>query len=226
MLTDIKNYIFDLDNTLYSYKNGLFDSQLQKMSEFIMDRLNVNDIEKANLIRDELYYECGSTMLGLMKYHDIKSDDFFEFVDNIDICHFSPNKTLISYLKNLKKEHKNLYILTNASDFHTQRVTKQLGLDNIFDDIFTLNDSGLIPKPKTEYFNLAKNKTGTNYEESIFFEDSSHNLVTAKKLGMTTVLVHADDNKSAINFYENKEIDYYVKDLESFFRGEYIATRK
>jgi putative hydrolase of the HAD superfamily len=226
MLTNIKNYIFDLDNTLYSYKNGLFDRQLLKMSEFIMSRLSIADMEKADLIRDELYYECSSTMLGLMKYHDIESDDFFDFVDNIYIDDFEVNLNLIRQLEMLKKQGKNLYILTNASDFHTERVTKQLGLNNLFDDVFTLNDSGLIPKPRTEYFNLAKNKTGANYEESIFFEDSSHNLVTAKKLGMTTVLVHADDDKSAINFYENREIDYYVQDLESFFRGDYIATRK
>ena len=63
----MKTYIFDLDNTLYSYKNGLFDSQLKKMSEYIKFKLNISDNEKANIIRDELYYEFGSTMLGMMR---------------------------------------------------------------------------------------------------------------------------------------------------------------
>ncbi|MDE4988349.1 pyrimidine 5'-nucleotidase, partial [Francisella tularensis subsp. holarctica] len=30
----MKTYIFDLDNTLYSYKNGLFDRQMARMSEY------------------------------------------------------------------------------------------------------------------------------------------------------------------------------------------------
>ncbi len=130
------------------------------------------------------------------------------------------------FCKPLRENNKNLYILTNASDFHTQRVTKQLGIDVLFDEVFTLEDTGLIPKPKKKYFDLAQAKIGMDYSDSIFFEDSSHNLVTAKYLGMTTVLIHADDEKSAINFYDNEEIDYYAKDVESFFKGEYIATRK
>ncbi|MDE4974294.1 pyrimidine 5'-nucleotidase, partial [Francisella tularensis subsp. holarctica] len=67
----MKTYIFDLDNTLYSYKIGLFDRQMARMSEYIKLKLNISDLEKANAIGDELYYEFGSTMLGMMRYHNI-----------------------------------------------------------------------------------------------------------------------------------------------------------
>lgn len=43
---------------------------------------------------------------------------------------------------------------------------------------------------------------------------------------METVLIHADDDKSEANFYDNQEIDYYVADVESFFEGKYLASRK
>lgn len=56
----MKTYLFDLDNTLYSYKNGLFDSQLDRMREYIKLKLKITDNEKADAIRDELYYEFGS----------------------------------------------------------------------------------------------------------------------------------------------------------------------
>lgn len=87
----MKTYIFDLDNTLYSYKNGLFDSQLEKMREYVKLKLKISDNEKADAIRDELYYEFGSTMLGMMRYHGIESKEFLDFIDDIDISHFKPN---------------------------------------------------------------------------------------------------------------------------------------
>ncbi|APC97059.1 pyrimidine 5'-nucleotidase [Francisella frigiditurris] len=222
----MKNYIFDLDNTLYPYDNGLFDMQLQRMSDFIKLKLDILDDEKASAIRDELYYECGSTMLGLMRYHNIEYKEFLHFIDNIEINHFRPNKELNGILLDLKEKNKNLYIFTNASDFHADRVLKQFDLHQFFHGILTLEKTGLVPKPKQKYYEIGQQKFGLNFEDSVFFEDSSHNLVTAKHLGMTTVLVHADNEKSAANFYDNAEIDYYVRDVKSFFKSDYIATRK
>ncbi|MDE4963481.1 pyrimidine 5'-nucleotidase, partial [Francisella tularensis subsp. holarctica] len=88
----------DLDNTLYSYKNGLFDRQMARMSEYSKLKLNISDIEKANAIRDELYYECGSTMLGMMRYHNIEPKEFLDYIDNIEISHFEPNQKLNKYI--------------------------------------------------------------------------------------------------------------------------------
>ncbi|QIV95873.1 putative hydrolase of the HAD superfamily [Allofrancisella inopinata] len=220
----MKTYIFDLDNTLYSYKNGLFDSQLERMREYIKIKLKISDDEKADAIRDELYYECGSTMLGLMRYHNIDYKEYLNFIDDIDIGHFQPNLKLNSHLRTLKNT-SNVYVFTNASNFHADRVMKQFGLDNLFHGVLTLEDTELVAKPKEKYFEVGKNKFGIDFSKAIFFEDSSHNLVTAKYLGMETVLIHADDKKSAVNFYESQEIDYYVKDVESFLEGDYIATR-
>lgn len=220
----MKSYIFDLDNTLYSYKNGLFDSQLKRMRDYIKLKLKITDNEKADAIRDELYYEFGSTMLGMMRYHNIESKEFLAFIDDIEIDHFKPNNKLNSYINKLRKNNRT-YIFTNASNFHTYRVLKQLGLDKSFDGILTVEDTGLVAKPKTKYFEIGGDRFAIDFHNAIFFEDSSHNLVPAKHLGMQTVLIHADDDKSAANFYDNQEIDYYVKDVESFFEGKYIAVR-
>ncbi|MDE4996873.1 pyrimidine 5'-nucleotidase, partial [Francisella tularensis subsp. holarctica] len=78
----MKTYIFDLDNTLYSYKNGLFDRQRARMSEYIKLKLNISDIEKANAIRYELYYEFGSTLLGMMRYHNKEQKEILDYMYN------------------------------------------------------------------------------------------------------------------------------------------------
>ena len=147
----MKTYIFDLDNTLYPYNNGLFDQQMRKMSDYVKLKLNILDTEKANAIRDELYYEFGSTMLGMMRYHNIEPKEFLDYIDDIEISHFKPNERLNKYINDLRKDHRT-YIFTNASDFHTFRVLKQLGLDKSFDGILTLEDTNLVAKPKTKYF--------------------------------------------------------------------------
>ncbi|AIT08973.1 haloacid dehalogenase [Candidatus Francisella endociliophora] len=220
----MKTYIFDLDNTLYSYKNGLFDSQLKRMSEYVRLKLDISDTEKADSIRDELYYEFGSTMLGMMRYHNIDYKEFLNYIDDIEIDHFKPNEKLNSIINELRRNHRT-YIFTNASNFHTYRVLHQLGLADSFDGVLTLEDTGLVAKPKYKYFEIGRYRFNIDLNNAIFFEDSSHNLITAKHLGMETVLIHADDSKSAANFHDNVEIDYYVADVESFFEGRYIATR-
>lgn len=220
----MKTYIFDLDNTLYPYDNGLFDQQMKRMSDYVKLKLDISDTHKANAIRDELYYEFGSTMLGMMRYHNIEPKEFLDYIDDIEIGHFKPNDKLNKYINDLRKENRT-YIFTNASNFHTYRVLRQLGLDKSFDGILTLEDTSLVAKPKIKYFEIGRDKFDIDFTNAIFFEDSSHNLVPAKHLGMETVLIHADDDKSEANFYDNQEIDYYVKDVESFFEGDYLARR-
>ena len=42
------------------------------------------------------------------------------------------------------------FIFTNASNFHAYRVLKQLGLGESFEWILTLEDTGLVAKPKAK----------------------------------------------------------------------------
>ena len=46
------------------------------------------------------------------------------------------------------KEKK--YIFTNGSHAHVENVTKQLGIDGLFDGAFDIVDANIIPKPKIE----------------------------------------------------------------------------
>ena len=65
-LTEIKYWIFDLDNTLYSGQTKVFSEVDKKMSAFISEKFNVDLIE-AKKIQKEYFYEYGTTLSGLMK---------------------------------------------------------------------------------------------------------------------------------------------------------------
>ena len=220
----MKNYIFDLDNTLYSHKNGLFDSQLIRMTNFIKNLLKISHKE-AEILRDELYFKYGSTMDGLIDLYNINGQDFIKYIDEIDISNYSVDLPLKKKLLELKIKGKNLYVFTNASKYHADRVLKQLELFELFDGIVTLECTGLIPKPQLKAFEYIKEEWNIDFNDSVFFEDTAHNLIPAKKLGMQTVLVHAIDDKSSLDFEKNKEIDFYVEDIVSFLDKKFISIR-
>jgi putative hydrolase of the HAD superfamily len=63
-LLDIKYWIFDLDNTLYSGQTKVFSEVDKKMSTFISKKMDV-DLVKAKEIQKKYFYEYGTTLSGL-----------------------------------------------------------------------------------------------------------------------------------------------------------------
>jgi len=83
-LTNIKYWIFDLDNTLYSGQTKVFSEVDKRMSAYISKKLNVDSI-KAKKIQKKYFYEYNTTLNGMIKNHKIDANEFLEFVHDIDI---------------------------------------------------------------------------------------------------------------------------------------------
>ena len=58
-LINIKFWIFDLDNTLYSGQTQVFSEVDKKMSAYISKKMNV-DLVKAKEIQKKYFYEYGT----------------------------------------------------------------------------------------------------------------------------------------------------------------------
>ena len=123
-LIDIKYWIFDLDNTLYSGQTQVFSEVDKKMSAFISKKMNV-DLVKAKEIQKKYFYEYGTTLSGLMKQEGIDPHDFLEFVHDIDISWLPKDTKLREELIKIKEKK---IIFTNGSHSHVENVTKQLGI--------------------------------------------------------------------------------------------------
>ena len=147
-LKSIKYWIFDLDNTLYSAKTRVFEQVDKKMSEYISKKLNVSVVE-AKEIQKNYFYEYNTTLNGMIKNHKIDADEFLEFVHNIDIDFLKKDPTLSEELKKLDGKK---IIFTNASRKHALNVTKRIGIDHYFDDIFDIIDSEFVPKPAIQSY--------------------------------------------------------------------------
>ena len=212
-LLDIKYWIFDLDNTLYSGQTKVFSEVDKKMSGFISKKLKVSFIE-AKKIQKKYFYESGTTLSGLMKHDSIDPYEFLEFVHDIDIS-WLPKDLLLR--KELKKIKEKKYIFTNGSHAHVENVTKQLGINDLFDGAFDIVDANFIPKPSIEPYKKIIKKFDLVPEKSILIEDIAHNLEQAKKLGMKTCWLENNET-FAKKDADKPYVDYKIKNLPSFLQ--------
>ena len=226
-LSDIKNWVFDLDNTLYSPEEDIFSQIDKRMTEFIISKFNVNEEEAFN-IQKKYFLEYGTTLSGLMKRENIDPDEFLEFVHDINLEILKPNTELSKIIKNLPG---NKFIFTNGSKKHAENVLKQLEMSGIFDDIFDIKESNFIPKPNINAYLSFIDKTKIEPDVSIMFEDIGRNLEAAKKLGMRTVLIKRNlpmrndifKRKDFESLWEDYDFaDCITDDLVKFFNNYYI----
>ena len=212
-LIDIKYWIFDLDNTLYSGQTKVFAEVSKNMSAYISKKLDI-DLLEAKELQKKYFYENGTTLSGLMKYDKIDPYEFLEFVHNIDISWLPKDLLLRQELIKIKEKK---YIFTNGSHSHVKNVTKQLGIEDLFDGAFAITDADFIPKPNIESYKKMIKKFDLDPKKSILIEDIAHNLEQAKNLGMKTCWLENNETfakKDADKSY----IDYKIKSLPSFLQ--------
>ena len=151
-----------------------------------------------------------------------KQSEFLEFVHDIDISWLPKDELLREELIKIKEKK---YIFTNGSHAHVENVTKQLGIDGLFDGAFDIVDANFIPKPKIEPYKKIIEKINLDPAKSIIIEDIAHNLEQDKKLGMKTCWLENDEvfaKKDADKPY----IDYKIKNLPSFLQEINILKDK
>jgi len=209
----INCWLFDLDNTLYSGKTKVFEQIDKKMSKFISEKLNV-DIKKAKEIQKSYFYEYNTTLNGMIKNHKIDANEFLEFVHDIDIT-FLKNDTALKQEMEILDGKK--IIFTNGSKKHAMNVTKKIGIQHCFDDIFDIVDSDFVPKPSIEPYKKLVEKHKIDPKLCVFVEDIARNLKPAYEMGMKTIWVE-NDEPWARKFSDSNFVNYKTKNLSEFLR--------
>ena len=212
-LINIKYWIFDLDNTLYSGKTKVFDQVDKKMSKFISDKLNVS-IEEAKKIQKNYFHEYNTTLNGMIKNHEIDANEFLEFVHDVNLDFLKADKPLKKEITNLNGKK---FIFTNGSKAHAKNVTKRIGIEKLFDGVFDIVESEFIPKPSIEPYKKIIEKYKIEPQYSIFIEDIARNLKPAHELGMKTVWIKNDEPWAA-KFSDADFINYKTDNLAKFLK--------
>ena len=217
-IQSIKYWIFDLDNTLYSGKTKVFEQVDKKMSKYISDKLNIS-IDEAKKIQKNYFYKYNTTLNGMIKNHKINPNEFLESVHDINIDFLQKDLELA---KEMEKLEGKKIIFTNGSKKHAINVTKRIGINQYFDDIFDIVDSDFIPKPSIEPYKKLVEKHKIDPKLSVLVEDIARNLKPAYEMGMKTVWIE-NDEPWAKKFSDGTFVNYTTNNLSEFLKKINLA---
>ena len=221
LFNSIKYWIFDLDNTLYSGKTKDFEQVDKRMSKYISDKLNVS-IEEAKKIQKNYFYEYNTTLNGMIKNHKIDPDEFLEFVHDIDIDFLQKDPGLA---KEIEKLEGKKIIFTNGSRKHAINITKRIGIDQYFDDIFDIVNADFIPKPAIEPYKKLVEKHKIDPKLCVLVEDIARNLKPAYEMGMKTIWIE-NNEPWAKKFSDSDFINYKTNNLSEFLKKINLVKAK
>ncbi|KAL8265069.1 hypothetical protein R6Q59_023199 [Mikania micrantha] len=215
--------LFDVDDTLYPLNSGLSAECTKNIKEYMVNKLDIEEAKVPELCV-QLYSDYGTTMAGLRALgYDFDHDDYHRFVHGrLPYEYLKPDPVLRSLLNNLPLRK---VIFSNANEAHVAEVLGRLGLEDCFDDVIcfeTLNSNnqttdppitgdnsneliGLLPKspivckPSENAFEQAFKMAKVNPQKTLFFDDSIHNIQTAKLTGLSTVLVGSSQHKNGVD---------------------------
>ncbi|MEZ5945488.1 MAG: pyrimidine 5'-nucleotidase [Hyphomonas sp.] len=190
--THVDHWVFDLDNTLYPAECDLFAQIDVRMTDFVSRALGLGPAE-ARRVQKHYYATYGTTLAGLMQVNRIEPADFLHHVHDIDL---SPLPDLPELRAALAALPGKKFVYTNGSRRHAERVTEKMGLDHLFHGSFGIEDSNYTPKPKQGSYDAFCEQHAVEPRRAVFFEDLARNLLPAKDMGFTTVLVHSEKDWS------------------------------
>tara|TARA_Y100000590_G_scaffold215420_1_gene244125 strand:- start:4189 stop:4860 length:672 start_codon:yes stop_codon:yes gene_type:complete len=212
-LQSIKFWIFDLDNTLYSGKTKVFDQVSERMSTYISKKLNMSKVE-AKEMQKKYFYKYNTTLNGLIKNHNVDANEFLDFVHDIDLSFLNHNP---EFSQELQKLDGKKIIFTNGPRKHALNVTRKIGIDQCFDDIFDIIDADLMPKPMMVSYKKLIKKHKIDPNLCVFVEDIARNLKPAYEIGMKTVWIE-NDEPWAKEFSDSDFVSYKTNNLFEFLK--------
>lgn len=195
---------FDLDGTLYDGDNGLWEEIGLRMNTYMEEKLGLPE-KKVSDLRKQYFHEYGTTLSGLQKHHGVDAYEYLAYVHDIPLDEYLEED--LELRDSIIKLPQERWIFTNADRDHAERVLSALGLSDCFHGIIDIHATEYACKPHSESFIRALTiARSPDVEKCVMIDDTSRNLQTAGKLGMTTVLI--TENSS-----EKIEVDYKIKNL-------------
>ncbi len=216
----VSEWVFDLDNTLYPQHSNLFDQIDKRMTTYVARLMNL-ERDEARIIQKDFYHRHGTTLRGLMLEQQIDTDEFLEFVHDIDHSPIEPNPALAQAIKALPGRK---LIYTNGSRKHAEAVADRLGISEHFEDIFDIVAADLEPKPSAVPYEKFFAVMGVDPTRAAMFEDLPKNLRVPKNEGMVTTLLVPQGTREV--FHEEWElekqdgdpVDFVTDDLTEFLQ--------
>jgi putative hydrolase of the HAD superfamily len=179
---------FDLDDTLYTSDNGLWEAIYERMSYYMIERLGLPAAQVPEL-RQGYYRKYGTTLRGLQRHYQVDAEEYLAYVHDLPLeKYLRPAPDLRAMLSSLSQSR---WIFTNADADHAARVLGVLGLTDCFEGIIDVRAIHFACKPESVAYLRALSLAGDPHPQGcVLLDDSTANLTAARRLGFTTILVN------------------------------------
>lgn len=181
----VTTWVFDLDNTLYPPEARLFDEIEVRMTDWVMDALNVDRAE-ADRLRTHYWKTYGTTLAGLMDEHGVDPAPYLTHVHEISLDSIKADPALAAAINALPGRR---IVYTNGNAPYAERVIAAIGLTGLFDAVYGVEHANYRPKPERCAFERVFSRDGTTPTSAAMFEDTARNLEAPHDMGMRCVLV-------------------------------------
>lgn len=207
-LAHVRNWVFDLDNTLYPATSDLFGQVDARMTAFVGDLLGV-EADEARRIQKQHFHEHGTTLSGLMRTHGVDPHAFLAYVHDIRMEVLAEDKRLVRLIAALPGRK---LVFTNGDEPYARRVLDRLGLGGSFERIHDIHACAYQPKPHAAAYRSMTEAFAIDAAESLFADDMARNLAPAKAIGMTTLWVDNGSEQAGASA-SNDFVDHRTADL-------------
>ncbi len=180
-------WIFDLDNTLHDARPHIFPHLNRSMTAYVAAHLGLDDAA-ADQVRRDYWLRYGATLVGLIRHHDVDPAHFLQETHRFpELSRMVVARRELRWTLNRLPGRK--IVFSNAPSHYSAAVLALIGVEDLFDDVFTIERTGFRPKPDAQGFYRLLRRHRLQPARCVMVEDSLENLRTAKRIGMKTVWV-------------------------------------
>ena len=224
----METWVFDLDNTLYPAGQRSLAEDRRAHHACSCAQLFGLDGLSTRALQKYYYQRYGTTLRGLMEEHGIYPDDFWPSCTTSTVRRSRPNHSLAKAITELPGRK---LILTNGSREHALRTAEQLGIHEMFEDIFDIVAADLVPKPQPEHLPALlrppRRRSGAR-------RHVRGHIAQSRRAARAR---HGDDTRGAeaansatipralgTRGRERRHVDFVTNDLEGFLAGPIAAV--
>lgn len=199
-----KVWVFDLDDTLHNASAHIFPVMNQAMTNYIMDTLAMDEAA-AHDLRRHYWRVYGATLKGLMRHHQTDPQHFLKVTHQFD--DLAERVIAVKRLRHLIKSLAGRKVVfTNAPRDYALRVLNLLGIADCFELVFSVESTKFHAKPSVRGFQLLLATLRVKASDCVLLEDNAAALMTAKRLGMKTVLLSKKYHKPSFVDYRINQV--------------------
>lgn len=206
-LAPVRNWIFDLDNTLYPHDARLFEQVDRRITGYVARTLGL-DRTAAYQVQKRYFHDHGTTLAGLMAEHGVDPHHYLADVHDIEMDVLEQNAPLAAAIARLPGRK---IVFTNADAAYATKILARLGLGDTFEAIHDVHALDYRPKPQPDAYRSLCEVYGLDPGRSLFADDMARNLAPAKAIGMTTLWV--DNGSEQGGGEERSYIDFTTRDV-------------